>query len=197
MSSPDRTRKCSISDIIDVINEEKLLIQNGGSLHNKDEGYDSNLSVGSLSSEENCLDDFEEKHNPIEEKLSDDECFINVENEQPDISDQNTKEDVNPQPKEIPVDKSQIGNVVLPAQLPKLLSGSNSNAIYVLLNTENKVQIVCASKEKLQDILQTQKNSTSTVSSTANTNINVPSNDTKQIDPPSTKEFNVNRQFYC
>ncbi|XP_066931746.1 uncharacterized protein [Clytia hemisphaerica] len=173
MSSPDRTRKCSISDIIDVINEEKLLIKNCGSLNNKDEGYDSNLSIGSLSSEEIGQDEFEGKFT-TEENSSDDECFINVEDELPVIQDQTTKADLQPQSK-------VIGNLVSSTGLPKLLSGSNSSAIIVLWNTENKIQIVCTSKKKLHEILQNQND----LPSSCNTTNNAPTN-TKSLDPTPT-----------
>jgi len=175
MSSPDRTRKCSISDIIDVINEEKLLIKNCGSLNNKDEGYDSNLSIGSLSSEEIGQDEFEEKF-ATEEKSSDDECFINVEDELPVIQGQTIKADLQPQSK-------VVGNLVSSTRLPKLLSGSNSSAIIVLLNTENKIQIVCTSKKKLHEILQNQNDLPSSCNATDNT-----PTDTKSLDLTSTLE---------
>jgi len=152
MSSSDhRTRKCSISDIIDVINEEQHLLKNSKFL--KDEGYSSSHSSSSSNDQSFSSDNL-----PLEgnynidngEELGSENIVVDQISEIGSTGDNTI--DMSCQTK-TPQTDSFI-NTDLPL--------SDNGNIVIIINHNNETKLVHTTKEKLQIILGNNQNTRNT-----------------------------------
>jgi len=157
MNTPDRTRKCSISDIIDVINEDKSFLQ---SFNAKDEGYDSG-NAECLSSPSKILSDGINSY--IDEK--EDPLSINVDSK--DKNAQFIERTENIAMKDFPFRNNSVNGPCnfsttsaslqeedMQITLKSALLKSENDAVIVVINKSKKVQYVSTSREKLENFLK-------------------------------------------
>jgi len=157
MSSPDhRTRKCSISDIIDVINEEQNLLKNSKFL--KDEGYSSSHSSSSSNdqsfSSENISLEANTNYDNNEESGSENIVVVDQISEICSTNNNyNTIIDTSHK-----TETSHTGSII---NTPNLSLSENGN-IVIIINHNNETKLVHTTTENLQIILKNNQHTLNT-----------------------------------
>ena len=153
MSSPDhRTRKCSISDIIDVINEEQNLLKNSKFL--KDEGYSSSHSSSSLNEQSFSSENISNTNYDNNEESGSEN--IVVVDQIPEICSTNDNNDT--------IDmsnKTETSHTTSIINTPDL-SLSENGSIVIIINHNNETKLVHTTKENLQIILKNNQHTLNT-----------------------------------
>ena len=152
MSSPDqRTRKCSISDIIDVINEEQNLLKNSKCL--KDEGYSSSHSSSSSNDETLGRDNLSLDGISFDEEESKTKHIVHHQ--------RSNKCSKHPDTRRAGCRTEMSDNSLLTFTQDQ--SPSVNRNVFIIVKHNNKTQLLNTTKEKLQIILGNQQTKIQTV----------------------------------